>query len=150
MSTNPPKKPSATATNEPQDLGLEDQIRLRAYELYEARGREDGHELEDWYRAIEELTIKKFRTATACLVHTSKQKNDPRPDLRGLFHTTHHFNRRFESGGVTSGTWLSQTLRVNAAIPTGAVRCRPLELSLLLSKCGSASCDSRSNLMFCR
>ena len=45
--------------------GLENQIRLRAYELYEARGREDGHELEDWFRAKEELTINKFRTATA-------------------------------------------------------------------------------------
>jgi hypothetical protein len=65
MSTNPPKKPSATATNEPQDLELEDQIRHRAYELYEARGREDGHELEDWFRAKEEITIKKFRIATA-------------------------------------------------------------------------------------
>jgi hypothetical protein len=65
MNTNPPKKFPATATNDPRDLELEDQIRHRAYELYEARGREDGHELEDWYRAKEELTIKKFRTATA-------------------------------------------------------------------------------------
>jgi hypothetical protein len=38
---------------------------LRAYQLYEAGGREDGHELEDWFRAKEEITIKKFRTATA-------------------------------------------------------------------------------------
>ena len=62
MNSNPPKKPP-TAINEPQEL--EDQIRLRAYELYEARGREDGHDLEDWFRAKEEITIKKFRTATA-------------------------------------------------------------------------------------
>ena len=62
MNANPPKKPP-TAINEPQEL--EDQIRLRAYELYEARGHEDGHELEDWYRAKEQITIKKFRTATA-------------------------------------------------------------------------------------
>ncbi len=52
-------------TSEPQDLELEDQIRLRAYELYEARGREDGHEQEDWFRAKEEIAIKKFRTASA-------------------------------------------------------------------------------------
>ena len=64
MNSNPPKKPP-TAINEPQDLELEDQIRHRAYELYAARGREDGHELEDWYRAKEQITIKKFRTATA-------------------------------------------------------------------------------------
>jgi hypothetical protein len=57
MSTNPPKKRSATATNEPQEL--EQEIRLRAQELYEARGREDGHELEDWLRAEEEITSKK-------------------------------------------------------------------------------------------
>ena len=63
MAANPPKKPPAAATNEPQEL--EHQIRLRAYELYEARGREDGHELEDWFRAKEEITIKKFRAATA-------------------------------------------------------------------------------------
>ena len=62
MNTHPRKK-LPTAINEPQEL--EHQIRERAYELYEERGREDGHELEDWYRAKEEMTIKKFRTATA-------------------------------------------------------------------------------------
>jgi len=65
MSVNPPKKFPATVTSEPQDLELEDQIRHRAYELYEERGKENGHELEDWYRAKEQVTIKKFRTATA-------------------------------------------------------------------------------------
>lgn len=65
MNSNPPKKSSVTAINDPQDLQLEDQIRVRAYELYEERGREDGHELEDWYRAKEQITIKKFRTASA-------------------------------------------------------------------------------------
>ena len=63
MDANPPKKPPATAPNELPEL--EHLIRQRAYELYEARGREDGHELEDWFRAKEEITIKKFRTATA-------------------------------------------------------------------------------------
>jgi hypothetical protein len=63
MNENPPKKQPATVTGEPPEL--ERLIRLRAYELYEERGREDGHELEDWYRAKEELTIKKFRTASA-------------------------------------------------------------------------------------
>ena len=60
MNVNPRKKPSATERNE-----LEDRIRLRAHELYEARGREDGHELEHWLRAEEEIAVKKFRTATA-------------------------------------------------------------------------------------
>jgi hypothetical protein len=62
MNANPLRKPPAIATSESQ--GLEDQIRKRAYELYEARVREDEHELEDWFRAKEEITIKKVRTAT--------------------------------------------------------------------------------------
>jgi Protein of unknown function (DUF2934) len=65
MNASPTKKLSVTSTSEPQQPDLEHQIRLRAYEIYEARGREDGHELEDWFRAKEEMTIKKFRTATA-------------------------------------------------------------------------------------
>jgi Protein of unknown function (DUF2934) len=65
MNDNPPKKLPASVPGKPQDLDLEDQIRERAYELYEARGGEDGHDEEDWFRAKEELTIKKFRTATA-------------------------------------------------------------------------------------
>src|SRR6266478_6453761 len=65
MNSNPPKTSPATVTSDPQDIELEDQIRLRAYELYEARGREDGHELEDWLRAKEEIREKKVRTAAA-------------------------------------------------------------------------------------
>ena len=63
MNANPSKKPPAAVTSEPQEL--EHEIRLRAHELYEARGREDGHELEDWLRAEEEITSKKVRTAAA-------------------------------------------------------------------------------------
>ena len=65
MNDNPSKKQPATITGDPQDIELEQQIRERAYELYEARGRQDGHEQEDWFRAKEELTQKKFRTASA-------------------------------------------------------------------------------------
>lgn len=35
---------------------LQDQIRRRAYELYEQRGRDDGHELDDWLQAESEVT----------------------------------------------------------------------------------------------
>lgn len=35
---------------------IEEQIRKRAYELFEARGREEGRELEDWLRAEQEIT----------------------------------------------------------------------------------------------
>ena len=65
MTIDATKKQPTTATSEPQELELEHQIRLRAYELYEERGREDGHDEEDWLRAKEEITINKFRTATA-------------------------------------------------------------------------------------
>lgn len=42
----------------------EDQIRGRAYELYEARGRTDGHDLEDWLEAEAE-TSGRIQTAAA-------------------------------------------------------------------------------------
>jgi hypothetical protein len=41
-----------TAIPEPAS---EEDIRQRAYELFEARGGEEGHELEDWLRAEEEI-----------------------------------------------------------------------------------------------
>jgi hypothetical protein len=61
MNVNPTKKSPATVTSEPQEL--EHEIRLRAQELYEARGRVDGHEVNDWLRAEEEITSKKVKTA---------------------------------------------------------------------------------------
>jgi hypothetical protein len=59
------KKQPTTDISELQEFELEYQIRRRAYELYEERGREDGHELEDWRRAEEEIREKKVRTAAA-------------------------------------------------------------------------------------
>ena len=37
----------------------EETIRKRAYELYVDRGMEDGRDLEDWFRAEEEVTSGK-------------------------------------------------------------------------------------------
>jgi hypothetical protein len=34
---------------------LEERIRFRAYELYEQRGKEHGHDLEDWMQAQSEV-----------------------------------------------------------------------------------------------
>ena len=65
MNANPPKKSPATVTSDPQDLELEDQIRERAYELYEARGRGDGHDTEDWLQAETDLAEKKARRIAA-------------------------------------------------------------------------------------
>ena len=37
------------------------EIQLRAYELWEARGRTDGSDVEDWLQAESEVTGKKVR-----------------------------------------------------------------------------------------
>ena len=42
---------------------LQDQIRRRAYELYEQRGSNDGHEVSDWLQAESEVTQKKIANA---------------------------------------------------------------------------------------
>ena len=57
------KKPSSSVTNDKQEL--REQIIQRAYELYEVRGREDGHDLEDWLQAEEEILQGKALSATA-------------------------------------------------------------------------------------
>jgi len=48
-----------------EDFELAEAIRIRAYELYEQRDKEDGHDLEDWFQAEEEVRGKKHRTAAA-------------------------------------------------------------------------------------
>lgn len=35
---------------------FEQQVRCRAYELYEERGRTDGYAMDDWLRAESEIT----------------------------------------------------------------------------------------------
>lgn len=47
------------------DVLVLEQIARRAYELYEARGREDGHDLEDWLRAEAEITGQAAKAAYA-------------------------------------------------------------------------------------
>jgi hypothetical protein len=61
--TNARQKAPATGASDPQEL--EHQIRQRAYELYEAGGRQDGHEVDDWLRAEEAITGKKVRAVGA-------------------------------------------------------------------------------------
>jgi len=45
------------------DPNLEQEIRRRAYALYEERGRQDGHDLDDWVRAEAELSTAARKTA---------------------------------------------------------------------------------------
>ena len=44
-----------TVKTKPTTIELQEQIRRRAYDIYEQRGREDGHDLEDWLQAESEL-----------------------------------------------------------------------------------------------
>ncbi len=41
---------------------VEEQIRQRAHELYQARGREGGHEVEDWLKAEAEIHAARRRS----------------------------------------------------------------------------------------
>jgi hypothetical protein len=64
---NPMLKPTSPKkvifTVEPRTT--EEKIRARAYELFGARKREDGHDLEDWFRAEEEITSRNTGSAAA-------------------------------------------------------------------------------------
>jgi len=62
------KKPSTLVpkSDEPTVLiPIEQQIRQHAYELYEQRGRTDGHDLDDWLQAEYEIRRKQAKAATA-------------------------------------------------------------------------------------
>jgi len=44
---------------------LEEEIRRRPFELYEERGREHGHDIDDWVRAKAEVTGSAVETRAA-------------------------------------------------------------------------------------
>lgn len=48
---------------ETSELTLDARIRQRAYELYEERNRETGHELDDWLRAESEVKGTSLRAS---------------------------------------------------------------------------------------
>jgi outer membrane protein TolC len=50
-SFNEPDSPRSDAHREPS----QDEISRRAYDLYQARGAEDGRDMDDWLRAEQEL-----------------------------------------------------------------------------------------------
>jgi len=58
-------KQETPATLEQASPELAQQIRCRAYELYEERGRTDGHEVDDWLRAESEITNGKSEEIAA-------------------------------------------------------------------------------------
>jgi hypothetical protein len=60
-------QPLSTCTTFQTDTAsrLQQAIQLRALELYEKRGRENGRELEDWLQAETELTPLRTKKAAA-------------------------------------------------------------------------------------
>jgi hypothetical protein len=61
MSPNPPipLRPNLT------DAEIEEQIRQRAYELYQGRGGADGNATDDWLQAREEVSSNKAKATTS-------------------------------------------------------------------------------------
>ncbi len=57
-----PTKTSVPSGKTKQEAVAEE-IRCRAYKLYEERGGEDGHEVEDWLRAEAEIIGRPARAA---------------------------------------------------------------------------------------
>ena len=55
----------STLSVTPRNHADEEMIRDRAYELYVNRGMEDGHDLEDWFRAEEDVLSKNSQAAAA-------------------------------------------------------------------------------------
>ena len=64
MNPQMPTLPTETrATESPVDI--QEQVRRRAFDLYEQRGREDGHDLYDWLQAESELVQKRTKAVAA-------------------------------------------------------------------------------------
>ena len=73
--------PNQTPTTvEKSTPDIQEQIRPRAYGLYEQRGWE-GHELDDWLQAESEVTQQKAKTVIAQNLILKERK---RPGLNGV------------------------------------------------------------------
>ena len=51
--------PAKQNLSQESNVEVRQKIRLRAYELYEQRGREDGQDVEDWLKAESEVIAKR-------------------------------------------------------------------------------------------
>lgn len=54
---------SMSAQSNRSAAGVEQEIRRRAYELYEARGRQDGLDRDDWVQAEAEILSRRKESA---------------------------------------------------------------------------------------
>lgn len=60
-----PIQPQAKVASELNVELQQERIRRRAYELYEQRGGEQGHDLDDWLRAESEFAQHQVKSAAA-------------------------------------------------------------------------------------
>ena len=64
--TSPKKPVESTKPKEiPTQTDLDETIRRRAYEIYQARGSEDGHDLDHWLEAESEIRAQQMRSMAA-------------------------------------------------------------------------------------
>jgi hypothetical protein len=61
----PAARKTAAPLSNPTPIDLDDQIRRRAYQLYEERGRVSGFEHEDWLQAEREIRGSLSRSQSA-------------------------------------------------------------------------------------
>ena len=61
----------------------DDVIARRAYELYEERGREDGHDWDDWFRAERETPHLQPASPTERAAMNSEQESHAAADQHG-------------------------------------------------------------------
>ncbi len=66
--------PSTTKTEQGSLELTEELIRVRAYHLYEKRGGEHGHDLDDWFQAEAEVVGKKPAAIAESKVTKDKSK----------------------------------------------------------------------------
>lgn len=59
------KQTSRTQTPPRHETPEEQEIKVRAYELYEQRGRQDGHDVDDWLQAESELNNQHWKAVAA-------------------------------------------------------------------------------------
>ena len=55
--------PTSRTPTTPHPLDHQEQVRRRAYELYEQSGKDDGHDLEHWLQAESEFPQPKAKAA---------------------------------------------------------------------------------------
>ena len=61
MTTQRSRIQTSTKIEPTQHEDLQEQVRRRAYELYELRGKENGHDLEDWLQAESEVVPARLK-----------------------------------------------------------------------------------------